>query len=153
MIIKKTKVMITPQYVAECFLKISDFEGDLLANYQIQTLLYYTQGYSLALNNKPLIEENLVLGENGPIFKSLYNLYKKYGVAPVPPNRKFCNWKFTKKQSDLINIIYNEYAQFSGWKLAQMVKNEPPILETKPGEIISKQLLKKHFLTKIKCSK
>lgn len=143
--------MVTPKDVAELFLRLSDIElGDILSNKKIHFLLYYAQGFSLAINNKPLFKDDIVVWVHGPVIESLYDYYKVYGINPIPYPNDFDVRKFSKKEVDFLKKIHNEYAQFSGWKLAQMVKNEHPILETKPGEIISKQLLKKHFLTKIK---
>jgi uncharacterized phage-associated protein len=47
--------------VAEYFISIVDLDSqDFLTNLKIQKLLYYAQGFSLALRHAPLFEEKII---------------------------------------------------------------------------------------------
>ncbi len=44
--------------IADCFLKLADDDsGELLSNMKLQKLLYYTQGFHLALYHEPLFKK------------------------------------------------------------------------------------------------
>ena len=45
---------------------------------KLQKLLYYCQGYSLALTGKPIFYEEIEAWKNGPVVESVYQEYKKY---------------------------------------------------------------------------
>ena len=53
--------MLTCFDVAKYFLSLCNDEesGDLISNLKIQKLVYYAQGFSLAINNKPLFKEKI----------------------------------------------------------------------------------------------
>ncbi|WP_208932366.1 Panacea domain-containing protein [[Haemophilus] ducreyi] len=51
----------------------SEENGDLISNLKIQKLVYYAQGFSLAINNKPLFSEKIQAWTHGPVTPELYN--------------------------------------------------------------------------------
>lgn len=52
--------MLTCYDIADYFLSLCDDDnGDLISNLKIQKLVYYAQGFSLAINDKPLFEEKI----------------------------------------------------------------------------------------------
>jgi uncharacterized phage-associated protein len=133
--------------VANVFLKLSKPEyGDVLTNLKLQKLVYYTQGFYLALKNKPLFDEAIVHWEHGPVVEDLYHTLKKYSSKAVPVDADFDpSSKFTPDQLALITDINNVYGQFSAWKLRDMTHMESPWLSTESGEEISHEALKIHF--------
>lgn len=148
---KTKKHMLTPKDVAEYFLRLTEPEvGDTLSNLKVQKLLYYAQGFSLALYNKPLFEDDFHAWMYGPAIPSLYDLYKQYGSDAIPEPEKFNVNKYSKKEQELLNEIHWVYGQYSAWKLRDLIYKERPYKETGPNEIISKKLLKEYFLTQIK---
>lgn len=143
--------MLTPKDVAEFFLKLSNpEEGDAISNLKIQKLVYYAQGFSLALYNKPLFEEDIVAWMHGPVVESLYHLYKQYGTGAIPEPEKFDINKYSKEEQELLKDVYWVYGQYSAWKLRNLTHEDRPYKETEPNQIITKELLKEYFLTQIK---
>lgn len=47
--------------------------GDTISNLKIQKMLYYAQGYSLALFNKPLFDDRIEAWKHGPVVKKYMN--------------------------------------------------------------------------------
>lgn len=133
--------------VANVFLKLSKPEyGDVLTNLKLQKLVYYTQGFYLAIHNKPLFDEPIVHWEHGPVVESLYHSLKKYSAKSVPVDHDFDpSAKFDSSQLGLITDINNVYGQFSAWKLRDMTHTESPWLSTESGEEISHDLLRAYF--------
>lgn len=63
---------LTAKDVANYFLAQVDEEcGDSISNLKLQKLLYYTQGFHLAMTGKLLFDEPIVNWQHGPVVESL----------------------------------------------------------------------------------
>lgn len=135
--------------VARVFLKLSKPEyGDVLTNLKLQKLVYYAQGFHLALYGEPLFEEAIVHWEHGPVVEDLYHKLKRYSSKPVPVDSDFDPAEiFSKRQLALIADINKVYGQFSAWKLRDMTHSESPWLNTASSQEISHKALAEHFKT------
>lgn len=69
--------------VANEFLRLAREEGRALTNMQLQKLPYIAQGWSLALRDRPLIEQTVEAWPYGPVYRKLYNALAQYGSGPV----------------------------------------------------------------------
>lgn len=138
--------MITSKNVAEYFLTLNDADaGELVSNLKLQKLVYYAQGFHLAMFNEPLFNENIVAWEHGPVVEELYHEYKHFGGGAIPQPENFDSAKFSTKQKDLINEVNEVYGQFSAWKLRNMTHSERPWVETKKNQVIPTELMKEFF--------
>ncbi len=71
--------------VANYFLSlVNEDQGEGITNMKMQKLVYYAQGFSLAMLNKPLFEEPIEAWQYGPVVPTLYHAFKKYGNVPLP---------------------------------------------------------------------
>lgn len=132
--------------IAKAFLKLSRPEvGDAITNLKLQKLLYYAQGFYLAMYKKPLFKEDLIAWDHGPIVKEVYYDYNSFssGFIPVPEGKVV----LTKNEQNLIESVWKVYGQFSAWKLREMTHNEPPWKTTERNKIISHQKLSDFFKT------
>jgi len=130
--------------VARAILKLSEPEiGDSVTNLKLQKLLYYTQGFHLAIYNKPLFEENILAWEHGPVVREVYTAFNQHGSAAIPVPEEEVN--LTQTQKDLIVEIWKVYGQFSAWRLRDMTHNEAPWQETDRNNVISHDILKSFF--------
>ena len=69
--------MISAFNVADYFLVQQDEDaGDLISNMKLQKLLYYAQGYFLAIANEPLFHERIYAWTHGPVVPKVYHKYK-----------------------------------------------------------------------------
>lgn len=137
--------------VAKVLLKLSDPDlGDVLTNLKLQKLLYYVQGFHLAINNKALFQEDIIHWEYGPIVREVYNKYSKCegGAIDVPENFAPATI-FSPSELNLISEVNKVYGQFSAWKLVEMTHQEKPWKNTKSDEVISVQAMKEFFTTLI----
>lgn len=140
---------ITAKDIAEVFVKLSDVDsGDVLTNLKLQKLVYYAQGFHLAVFEKPLFEDNIVAWEHGPVVESLYHELKKFGAKQVQLDDPLPN-KLNKDQLSLLAEINSVFGQFSAWKLRDMTHNESPWLTTPRGEVISVNKLTDYFKTQM----
>lgn len=133
--------------IAKVILKLSNPDiGDIISNLKLQKLLYYVQGFSLAMYNKPLFKENIIAWNYGPVVAEVYREYKKYGPAALPVDDDFeVPDSITKEERALIAEVYDVYGQFSALKLMNLTHDEAPWKNTKKQGIISHESMKVYF--------
>ncbi len=138
--------MPTSKQVAEFFLCMVDPDvGEIISNLKLQKLVYYAQGFHLAMHNKVLFNEDILAWEHGPVVESLYFDYRHYAGNAIPQPIDFDESVFTTSQNELLREVYEVYGQFSAWKLRNMTHSERPWLETNRNGIISTELMKEFF--------
>ena len=142
--------MPTAIAVAEYILTLSSpDEGDIISNLQLQKLLYYCQGFFLAVHDRPLFSETIEHWDHGPAIPVVYLQYKGFGhdALPLPTDYDFD--QLTDEERSIIDEVYDAYGQFSTWRLKLMTQQEPPWLDTEPCEVMSHNLLKRYFKTQL----
>lgn len=134
--------------VANVFLKLSEPEsGDSLTNLKLQKLVYYVQGFHLAMYGKTLFDESILHWEHGPVVRELYDELKTHGSNSIPIPNDFEPSMFSDEQIKLIEEVNSVYGQFSAWKLRDMTHNEQPWLSTRKDEVITPANLTSFFKT------
>lgn len=138
--------MPTAKNVSDFFLCLSDPDvGEIISNLKIQKLVYYAQGFHLAMHDSKLFDENILAWEHGPVVESLYFEYKKYGNQAIPQPESFDESTFNPQQIELLKEIYDVYGQFSAWKLRNMTHSERPWIETPRNGVIDPSLMRDFF--------
>jgi uncharacterized phage-associated protein len=145
--------MLTAQDIAEYFLsRVDPDSGDLISNLKIQKLVYYAQGYHLALNGTPLFREEIEAWEHGPVVPVLYRRYKQHGAGPIPIPESIDIEKYSEDVRELLEELYQVYSQFSAWKLRDMTHAEPPWVDAYsrcPSSVISHSAMQEYFKTQL----
>jgi len=142
--------MISGHDIAKYFLVQTDEDaGDLISNLKLQKLLYYAQGFNLALYDEPLFPESIEAWTHGPVVPEVYHEYKDFGsnAIPMPSNVDFS--KYDQQTRELLDEVYSVYGQFSAWKLRNMTHDEEPWKNANLGDIITLNSMKKYFKTQI----
>jgi uncharacterized phage-associated protein len=143
--------MLSCHDIAKYFLAQTNEEaGDLISNLKLQKLLYYAQGFHLALYDQPLFPESIEAWTHGPVVPEVFQAYKIYGSGAIPIPEDIDFSKFNQQTRDLLDEVYSVYGQFSAWKLVNLVHEEEPWRNARQGDlIISHQSLKKYFKTQL----
>ena len=112
--------------VANYFLKRQDLDaGDLMSNLKLQKLVYYAQGFCLAMTGKPLFQEPIEAWEHGPVCVPLYHFYKEHGSGAIPiPYAAEAYTIFTEEVRDVLDLVHTYYGQFSAWKLRNLTHED-----------------------------
>lgn len=132
--------------ISNMFLSLADPEvGDNVSNLKLQKLLYYAQGFHLAMHGEALFDEDIVAWEHGPVVIDIYHLYKEYGAGAIPMPEGFNDECLTAQQKELIKEVWDVYGQFSAWKLRNMTHSERPWIETDKNDVISHEIMKDYF--------
>lgn len=119
-------------------------QGDLSPGYT-QWLLYYAQGFSMALFDRELFEDDYYVNTENAPYISLYNSMKKHGVNlfEVPLNR------LAEHEKSLINKILDTFCWYGPKTLKALSafeKSNYRVSRDKEGRrIISKDLIKSQF--------
>jgi len=116
--------------VANHFLKIAaadEEEGEALTHLKLQKLLYYAQGFHMALfGGTALFPGAIQAWDHGPVSPDIYHRFKGYGRDPIPVQPDADDIGLTDDQKELLNDVWNAYGQFSAWKLRNMTHDEAP---------------------------
>ncbi len=138
--------------VADYFLtKIDENSGDLISNLKLQKLVYYAQGFNLAMFGKPLFHDTIEAWMYGPVIPDVYNKYKENGDGALPVPKNVNLDKYSSQTKELLDEVYNVYGQYSAWVLSGFTHNEPPYKNAwkrKNKTIIHKEL-KNYFITQL----
>lgn len=147
--------MLKAMDVANFFVQYSnDDPQGCLTNLCLNKLLYFAQGWSLALRNKPLFEEELQAWDLGPVVPEVYHTFKPCGRDRIASVSGYYNDEIFDEDvlELLLNIEYN-YGKYTASKLVEITheNNSPWSKVYKKGcnEVISKELMK-DFFSKIK---
>jgi uncharacterized phage-associated protein len=143
--------MMTVHDVARYFLSLVDEEaGDAITNMKLQKLVYYAQGFNLALQGEPLFPEQIEAWPHGPVVPELYHAYKGHGSGciPVPGDVDFS--LYAPETRELLDEVYRVYGQFSAWKLRNMTHEEIPwVRAMENGGVISHEDMCQFFKTQL----
>lgn len=126
-------------------------QHETLTNMRLQKLLYYQQGYHLAVFNEPLFNEDIEAWMYGPVVPCVYELYKKNGDMGIMPHEGEMEVELSEDEENLFSKVFNAYSEYSAYGLMNMTHAETPWKSVKPkkGSIITKQAMTDFFKTKI----
>ena len=142
--------MPSASLIADYILSLSNpDEGDIISNLKLQKLLYYVQGFHLAVYDAPIFDETIKRWEHGPVVLQVWQEYRDYGASALPVPEAVDFSQITREQKELINEVYETYGQFSAWKLRDMTHNEPPWKYTDENEEITHADLSRYFKTQL----
>lgn len=119
-VVSSLAVSYSSQQIANAFLTLAKEQGKSLTNMQVQKLVYYANGFNLALNEKPLIKDEVKAWNFGPVIPTLYNDLKQFGngfvTAPIP------DYEVPGKGDDftwaLLRRVFELYGNVSGARLS-----------------------------------
>jgi len=134
-------------------------EGIHISPLKLQKLLYYAQGYCLAIFNIPIFEEDFEKWDKGPVVPSEYHEFSrnKIGICRNNPilehhcNSQFLTQDFQKitnsdiKIKKFLDTLYDASLFKSGKKLSDQTHKERPWQETPKNAPITKELMTDYF--------
>jgi len=127
-------------------------ESELMSNMKLQKMLYYQQGFHLAMFGTPLFNDDVEAWMYGPVVPTAYNYYKAHGRMGIPAD-KSKNFRFASKQeAALFAEVFRVYGKFSAIGLMNMTHSEAPWKTTKTGEgnVIPQSKMQSFFKTRLR---
>lgn len=145
--------LIAPNTVSNFLLHECRERGDVLTNLKLQKLLYYSQAWHLALNDRPLFEEEFQAWVHGPVLPTQYQRFNGFRWQPIVADveRPVISEPLEKFFSEIIDVFGSENAV----SLELMTHRERPWIEARGGipphapsqAIISKDLMRDYYRT------
>ena len=144
-------VMAKIKDVALYFLHLeSRHGGEGLSHLKLQKLAYYAQGFYVALYGKPLFEDDIEAWTHGPVIPALYQEYKHCSSSKIPYSENFKADSFSEDEMELIEDVFQEFGQYSAWKLRNMTHEEPTWMDYESdNSVIPVSHLQEYFSTRI----
>ena len=116
--------------VANHFLDLADAEGMSIDPLQMQKLVFFAEGWHLALRGSSLINEQFEAWKRGPVVPALYHGLKHFGWNCIEGRLKdfdFSNSRFlesprpTDEESlQLLKEVWRTYKRYSGPQLVSL---------------------------------
>lgn len=144
--------MATVFDVANFFIDLQrdEMESDMTP-LKLQKLVYYAQGFSLALLKRPLFSEDFQAWKHGPVCPELYQRYRAYGREAICGVASDYNYKiFDTDETDLLMDVYGQYGQYSASTLRNMSHTTSPWINAASlgwGSCIEKSSMQAYFIT------
>jgi uncharacterized phage-associated protein len=108
-------------YLAAC-----ESEPEFLTHLRLQKLLYYVQGWSLALRGRAMFSERIEAWAHGPVVPSVYPKFAEYGDKPISPENMLVSQVLSKDDRELIESVWESYKVYSSSSLRTMTHSEAP---------------------------
>ena len=120
--------------------------GGEISAMKLQKLCYYSQAWTLAWDDKELFPEEFLRWDNGPVCRELFDIHQ--GMFMV--NSKLIEEDLlseipTDGERRNIDQILEDYGQYSGSDLSEMIHAEKPWKDTQRNQIITKDCMKKYY--------
>lgn len=125
-------------------------QGELMSNMKLQKMLYYEQGFHLAVFGTPLFEEDIEAWMYGPVVPAVYEVYKDYGYNGIDPGNVE-EVSLSDREQALFDEVYKVYGANSAIGLMNMTHRESPWANTPAGvgSVISRDKMVEFFRTRI----
>jgi uncharacterized phage-associated protein len=121
--------------VARCLIRLAaaEEERDYLSPLRLQKLLYYVQGWSLALQGKAMFNNRIEAWVHGPVVPDVYRQYAKYGDQPIPPDDIKPPKDLSSEECSFIESVWRSYKGYSAISLREMTHKEAPWIDARSG--------------------
>lgn len=137
--------------VAKKILETCREAGKSLTPLQIIKLTYIAHGWTLALLDRPLVDERAEAWQYGPVLPKLYQAVKEYRSLTIGDVPGATNETIDQDASNIIDQVCELYGDMTGLQLSSLThqKGTPWEQTWKPRErssIIPDSLIKSHYL-------
>ena len=113
--------------VADYLLAYTDREaGETISNLKLLKLVYYAQGFCLAMRGRPLFPEVIEAWDKGPVVRAVYDAFKHRDYQSIPAPADFDPETYLPEDRELLDAILNTYGQLSARRLSDLTHEEPP---------------------------
>ncbi len=147
-----------PLAIANQVLNVARSKGMNLTIMQLIKLVYIAHGWTLAITDKPLVNELPQAWQHGPVYPAIYNEFRGSGSMPIDRTamHPFSGSDYTASLDDteksIIEQVVDAYGKLHAFELSERThENGTPWSEVYQGGIgkfkpINNTLIKKHFL-------
>lgn len=127
--------MITARQTAAYLMRLAfdEVEPAYLTHLHVHKLLYYVQGWSLAIRGVQVFSDPIVAWKHGPVVCELYGQLKSYGDSPITDFNLLEADGIDGNDRFMIASVWERYKNFSAMFLRSMTHRERPWLNARQG--------------------
>lgn len=126
----------------------------------LQKLLYFIQGESYALTDKPMFSESCQAWVHGPVYPEVYDIFKDFKYNPIDDARfaifESAESELSDTERRIIDLVLNTFGRYSGKTLEKITHEETPWKLARKGysdnipshEPISAESIKSYYVKK-----
>ena len=139
--------MSSVHQVADYFIRKADPEaGDAMTHLKLQKLVYYAQGWHLALRRgKPLFAEEIEAWPHGPTCPKLYERFSDKSWDPIlPQETKTDSDEISAEERNFLDEVWEVYGPYGAKTLEEMTHGERPWKQARfndKGQALEKQII------------
>jgi uncharacterized phage-associated protein len=144
--------------VANYFIDKALAAGSPLTHLQIHKLIYFAQGWTLAILDKPLISDEIEAWKYGPVVRSVFDAFKRFGGSKIT-SPAVDEWtelpiqrEFSAKEREIMDDVYHALGNTSAYQLSALTheKDGPwDLTFSKEKTVIPTELIKEHFKARL----
>lgn len=118
--------LTSPDDFAKAILQRTRDKGITVSHLKLQKLMYYCQGYSLAISQEAAFDAKICAWEHGPVVSSVYGHYSMYGSNLIPQDGidNFFEQLSDSTQS-IVDMVLNKLGNMGAWALRNKTHTEP----------------------------
>nr|WP_145402944.1 type II toxin-antitoxin system antitoxin SocA domain-containing protein [Paenibacillus xylanexedens] len=119
--------------IADYFIKKGEDNNQFMTHLKLQKLCYYAQAWSLAIYNKPLVNEEFEAWVHGPVNNSLYRRFRTYGFDFIFSDDRLSSENLSPETLNLLDAIWRTYGHLDAKVLEGLTHSEEPWIEARKG--------------------
>ncbi len=101
----------------------------------LQKILYYIQGFSLALYNREMFNDRCEAWVHGPVYREIYDRFAYYSYNSIDSSEfdEYKNINLNEEEQKLVDEISNDFGCYSGKTLEKMTHYSLPWTNAREG--------------------
>ena len=127
--------MASAEAIARYFLYLAaqGEEPSPITHLQLQKLLYYAQGWTLAMRDRPLFNSEVQAWKHGPVVPEVFPKFTDYGSDAIARHEALDDATLTEDDRAMVEYVWRGYGGFSASRLREMTHSESPWNEARNG--------------------
>lgn len=140
-----------------CAIEDDDYEVyEPITHLKLQKLIYYAHGIYLSITGRPLIDEEILAWQHGPVIDEVYQVFKSFNKDPLDIEineiiaETMENITKDHEMIEALNLTYENFAGYTAWQLRQMTHEKgTPWYNTPINDVIENDLIKEYFCKQV----
>jgi uncharacterized phage-associated protein len=112
---------------------ILEKQTEPITAWKLQKLVYYSQAWSLAWDDRILFDDDFEAWANGPVVRALFNMHKGRLYVDDSLLTRGNSGNLDDTAKDTIDTVLRDYGKFSGRELSEIAHSERPWKEARKG--------------------
>lgn len=127
--------MTTAESAARYLLHLAatDREPSPITQMHLHKLLYFAQGWSLAVRSRSLFEEEIQAWKHGPVIPALRPTFQRFGRNPIDRAEAAESVDVTAEDRVLLESIWRQYRRYSASGLRGITHRQTPWVDARAG--------------------